>query len=118
MTLSDVYQCIEENNTQQILPIITYITTNFPSATFDEYNSEKSHIPTWRIHDRYIGIGCRKHYISLYFSNRAAVTAVAQNTPYCRAQKGCVNFSYKRELPLDAIFRGIDTCLTPCIFTD
>ena len=111
MLLSDVYQCIEENNTQQILPIIKYIEDNFPSATFDEYNSEKSHIPTWRIDNKYVGIGCRKHYISLYFSDRDAVTVVAKNTPFCRPQKGCVNFSYKRELPLDAIYKGIDRCL-------
>ena len=111
MLLADVYQCIEENNTQQILPIIKYIEDNFPSATFDEYNSEKSHIPTWRIDNKYVGIGCRKHYISLYFSDRDAVTVVAKNTPFCRPQKGCVNFSYKRELPLDAIYKGIDRCL-------
>ena len=48
-----VYKCIEENNTQQILPIIKYINDNYTSAIFDEYNSEKSHIPTWRIGDKY-----------------------------------------------------------------
>lgn len=110
MKLADVYACIEENNTQQILPIIKYIEDNFPDATFDEYNSEKSHITIWRIQDKYVGIGCRKHYISVYFSNRDAVTVVAENTPYCRPQKGCVNFSYKRELPIEAILKGIDEC--------
>ncbi len=111
MTLDEVYQCIEERNTHQIIPIINYIEDNFSEAIFDEYNSEKSHIPTWRIEDKYVGIGCRKHYISLYFSDRHAVRVVEENTPYCRAQKGCVNFSYRRELPLEAIIKGIDRCL-------
>ncbi len=111
MQLSDVYKCIEENNTHQILPIIKYIEDNFLQATFDEYNSEKSRIPTWRVGNKYVGLGCRKHYISLYVSDREAVTVISENTPYCRPQKGCVNFSYKRELPLEAIFMGIDKCL-------
>ncbi len=111
MKIEEVYKCIEENGTQQILPLIEYINENFPECTFDEYNSERSHIPTWRMHNKYVGIGCRKHYISVYFSDRKAVQIVAYNTPYCRAQKGCVNFSYKRDLPLDAIFKGIDKCL-------
>ncbi len=110
MKIEFVYKCIEETGTHQIIPIIKYIETNYPDADFDEYNSEKSHIPTWRIEENYIGIGCRKHYISLYFSNRDAVKIIDENTPYCRAQKGCVNFSYKRELPLSAIFKGIDKC--------
>ena len=70
MLLSDVYQCIEENNTQQILPIIKYIEDNFPSATFDEYNSEKSHIPTWRI-DKMLRKGAKK---SLSPSNKEELT--------------------------------------------
>ncbi len=111
MKIEYVYKCIEENGTHQVLPIIDYINKNFSEASFDEYNSEKSHIPTWRIDEKYVGIGCRKHYISLYFSDREAVRVIDENTPYCRAQKGCVNFSYKRELPLEAIFKGIDKCL-------
>ncbi len=112
MKIEDVYRCIEEYNVQQIIPILKYIEDNFKCAQFDEYNSEKSHIPTWRIRDKYVGIGCRKHYITIYFSDREAVSVVAENTPYCRAQKGCVNFSYKRELPYDAIFKGINKCLS------
>ncbi len=112
MKIEYVYKCIEETGTQQVLPIIEYIHQNFPDASFDEYNSEKTHIPTWRLGEEYVGLGCRKHYISLYFSDREAVQVVDANTPYCRAQKGCVNFSYKRELPLVAIFKGIDKCLT------
>ncbi len=112
MKLSDVYKCIEEYGTEQILPIIDYINTNYKDAKFDEYNSEKSRIPTWRFSENYVGIGCRKHYISLYFSDREAVRIIYENTPYCRAQKGCVNFSYKRELPLDAIFLGINQCFS------
>ena len=111
MKIDDVYKCIEETNTDQVIPIIKYIEENYPQAIFDEYNSEKTHIPTWRIDDKYVGLGCRKHYISLFYSDRDAVTVVGENTPYCRTQKGCVNFSYKRELPLDAIFKGIDNCL-------
>ncbi len=110
MKIEDVYKCIKENGTEQIVPIIEFINRRYPNASFDEYNSEKTHIPTWRIGDAYVGIGCRKHYISLYFSNREAVNVVEENTVYCRAQKGCVNFSYKRELPLDAIFKGIEKC--------
>ncbi len=110
MKIEEVYKCIDENGITQIIPILKYIEDNYSSSLFDEYNSEKSHIPTWRIGERYVGIGCRKHYISLYFSDREAVNVITQNTPYCRAQKGCVNFSYKRELPLEAIFKGIDKC--------
>ncbi len=110
MKIEDLYRCIEESNTQQILPIITYINKAYQMASFDEYNSKKTHIPTWRIENKYVGIGCRKHYISVYFSDKEAVSVVAENTPYCRAQKGCVNFSYKRELPIEAIFKGIDKC--------
>ncbi len=110
MTLKDVYKYIEENNTHQLLPVIKYIGENYPQAVFDEYNSEKSHIPTWRIDKKYVGIGCRKHYISIYFSDKEAVQTISNTTIYCRAQKGCVNFSYKRDLPLNAIFMGIDKC--------
>ncbi len=110
MKIEDLYKCIEENNTQQILPIIDYISENYKNATLDDYNLSKSQIPTWRIDKAYVGIGCRKHYISVYFSSREAVTLVADGTPYCRAQKGCVNFSYKRELPLDLIYKAIDKC--------
>ena len=110
MNLEDTLACIEKNGTQQILPIIQYINTNYPTACFDEYNSEKTHIPTWRLGTVYVGIGCRKHYISIYFNDRNAVNIIKENTPYCRALKGCVNFSYKRALPLDAIYKGIQTC--------
>ncbi len=112
MTIEQVVQCAKQNNTEQILPIIHYLKTQYPAAHFDEYNSEKTRIPTWRFNNNYVGIGCRKHYISVYFSQPSAAQTVAQHTPYCRALKACVNFSYKRELPLQAIYKGIDACFS------
>ncbi len=112
MKIEYVYKCIEQTGTQQVLPIIEYINKNYPNAVLDEYNSEKTRIPTWTLNGEYVGIGCRKHYISVYFSDREAVKVIAENTPYTRALKGCANFSYKRELPLEAIFKGIDKCFS------
>lgn len=112
MNIQEVYECIEANNTTQIIPIIEYIQTSFPSCIFDEAITKKSRIPTWKLDNEYIVIGCLKHYITIYFSKASAVKIIAENTPYCRALKGCINFSYKRDLPYDAIYQGIDHCFS------
>ncbi len=109
MPIENYLKCVDEPVRNKVLPLINYIEVNYPTAVFDEYYSEKSHIPTWRINDSYVGIGCRKHYISVYFGTSEAAQIVAENTPYCRALKSCVNLSYKRELPYAALYKGIDT---------
>ncbi len=111
MPIENFLNLVDEASQNKVQPLINYIKTNFKDAKFDEYYSEKSHIPTWKLNDSYVGIGCRKHYISVYFGKSSAVKKVAENTPYCRALKGCVNFSYKRELPYEAIYKGIDEAL-------
>lgn len=107
----ELYLALVDSKVQQmVLPLINYIEENFSEAVFDDSYSEKTKIPHWCLNDSYVGIGCRKHYISIYFGNNDAVKVVSDNTPVCRAKKNCVNFSYHRELPYDAILKGIDYC--------
>lgn len=108
MTIFDFLAMVDDNTKEMVLPVINYIEQNYPNAIFDDNYSVKTKIPHWRFNNSYVGIGCRKHYISIYFGNSNAAKVVSDNTPFCRAQKACVNFSYKRELPYDAIYKGID----------
>ncbi len=93
-----------------LAPIVEYIETKYEGVVFDDAYSEKTFIPTYRYNDSYVAIGCRKHYISVYFGCEKAAETVSKHTPFCRAQKGCVNFSYKRDIPYQALFMGIDCC--------
>ncbi len=110
MPISDYYKCQPENVVKNIMPLIEYINANYPEAVFDEQYSAKTYIPTYRLNDSYVAIGCRKHYISIYFGTQGVAEIVANETPYCRALKGCVSLSYKRAIPYDAVFKGIDKC--------
>ena len=102
---------IDKQTQEMVLPIINYISIMYPQAILNDEYSIKSKIPTWRLDDKFVAIGCRKHYISIYFDSATAVEIICANTIYCRAQKSCVNFSYRRQLPYDAIYKGIDFCL-------
>ena len=109
----DYYLALVDNNVQQmVLPVIEYIQDHYSNALFDDNYSTKPKLPMWKLDDKYVAIGCRKHYISIYFSSHKAVQVVSDNTSFVRAHKGCVNFSYKRELPYSAIFKGIDFCFS------
>ncbi len=113
MPIETYLNMINDKSREQVLPIISYIEQNYKHAVFDEKYSEKSYIPTWRLGGKYVAVGCRKKYISVYFSSIEAVNAVKGNTdsPYVVARKGCVNICYRiKEMPYDAIYKGIDIC--------
>ncbi len=100
---------------EKIQPIISYIEENYKEAVFDEKYSDKTYIPTWRLNGKYVAIGCRKNYISVYFASIEAVEMVKSltNSKYIIARKGCVNFGHQlKELPYEAIFKGIDICFS------
>ena len=110
MTLEELINQTDEITENKVLPIINYIISTY-KVTYDSKFSERTLIPTFRLGSSYVAIGCRKHYISIYFSNREAVNIITNNYIYCRGQKSCVNFSYKRDLPLEAICNAVDLCL-------
>ncbi len=89
---------------------VDYITANHPTAEYSDYYSAKSAIPTFRKGSQYVAFACRKHYISIYLSSADAISLVSSLAPYGKPQKRCVSFSYKKELPFDAICKGIDIC--------
>ncbi len=104
---------INDKTKEQVMPMVLYIEENYKDAVFDEKYSEKTRIPTWRLHGTYIAIGCRKKYISVYFGKSEAVEVVKEkiNSPYVVMRKGCVNISYQnKDIPYEAIYRGIDEC--------
>ncbi len=110
MPIQKYLKCQPAEIQNKLMPIIIYINNTYPNAIFDELYSDKTHIPTYRYNNSYVAIGCRKYYISIYFGTENAASEVAKTTPYCRALKGCVNLSYKREIPYDSIYIGIDYC--------
>ncbi len=114
MPIETYLNMIDDKIKGQVMPIISYIEDNYKSAVFDEKYSEKTLIPTWRLDGKYIAVGCRKKYISVYFASTEAVEAVktSSDSPYVIARKGCVNICYNiKEMPYEAIFKGIDITL-------
>ncbi len=113
MPIETYLDMVDEKIKAQVSPVISYIQENYKQAIFDEKYSEKTHIPTWRLNNTYVAIGCRKKYISVYFGSSKAVETVQENTntPYIIARKGCVNICYRIPVfPYEAIFKGIDAC--------
>ncbi len=111
MPIKTYLDMISDKAKEQVLPIISYIEDNYKTAVFDEKYSERTLIPTWRLDGKYVAVGCRKKYISVYFASPEAVEAVkaSVDTPYVVARKGCINISYRiKEMPYEAIFRGVD----------
>ncbi len=111
MPIETYLNMIDDKTKEQVMPIISYIQENYKDAVFDEKYSEKTYIPTWRLDGKYVAVGCRKKYISVYFASTKAVEAVKTKTdsPYVVGRKGCVNICYRiKEMPYEAIFRGID----------
>ncbi len=114
MPIETYLNMIDDKTKSQVLPIISYIEENYKAAAFDEKYSERTLIPTWRLNGKYVAVGCRKKYISVYFASPEAVEAVRAGTtsPYIVARKGCVNICYRiKEIPYQAIYKGIDICL-------
>jgi len=99
---------IDEETREKIVPIINYIEKQYPEAVFDDNWGKKTKIPTYRINDKYVSIACMKRYITIHFSNFEAPKYIKENYSYCKANIGCVNFSYSRELPQNYIFAAID----------
>ncbi len=113
MPIQSHLDLVDEKTRLQVMPMISYIQERYSAAVFDEKYSKKTHIPTWRHKGSYVAIGCRKKYISVYFGSPDAVQSIKAevDSPYVVARKGCVNLCYKsKEIPYDAIFRGIDLC--------
>ncbi len=111
MPIETYLNMISDKTKGQVTPIILYIEHNYKNAVFDEKYSEKTLIPTWRLDGKYVAVGCRKKYISVYFASIEAVEAVKAGTdsPYIVARKGCVNICYRiKEIPYEAIYKGID----------
>lgn len=92
----------------KVLPIIEYIELHYSKAIFDTEHSEKTKIPTYRLNENFVGIGCRKYYISLYFSDERPVKIIGSLTERVRCNKNSVNISYYGETDYEALFRGID----------
>ncbi len=91
--------------TQKLLrPLLDYIAS-IEGVQFDENHTQQSHTLTWRKNDIVLGVGCRKHYVSIYFNHSQAASIVGVHTSYVRVLKKCVNITYKRTLPLEAIKR-------------
>ncbi len=111
MPIETYFNMISDETKGQVMPIISYIEDNYKSAVFDEKYSEKTLIPTWRLNGKYVTLGYRKKYISIYFASIEAVETVKESTdsPYVIARKGCVNICYNiKKMPYEAVFRGID----------
>ena len=111
MDIDTILNLTDENTKNKLLPILDYINTNY-NVTYDKAFSTKTLIPTFRLNKSYVAIGCRKHYISIYFSSRESVNIITSKYLYCRGQTACVNFSYKRDLPFLLICKAIDCCFT------
>lgn len=99
---------VDERAQIKVLPIIEYIESHYPKALFDDEHSEKTKIPTYRLNKNFVGIGCRKNYISLYFSGERPVKIIGSLTERVRCNKNSVNVSYCGETDYEALFRGID----------
>ncbi len=111
MTIDDYLGQIDEKTRNKLEPIIEYIAKEFPDVTYDEDWGPKTKMPTYRHNGNYVSIACMKRYISIHFSNYEAPKLIFQKYPYCKANVGCVNFSYARDLPHDVIFEAIDQTL-------
>ncbi len=110
MALSDFIACAKKHDKQMVFPLLAYIEKHHKDAVYDDFFSQNTKMPTWRKGKRYVAIGCRKHYLSVYFSSHDPVEHIANATPFVKANKACVNFSYARELPYTAIYEAIDKC--------
>ncbi len=113
MPIETYLSTIDDKAKEKILPIISYIEKNYKEAVFDEKYSEKTYIPTWRLNGRYVAVGCRKNYISVYFGSAEAIEAVKNsiNSSNVTVRKGCVNIRYGNiDFPYGAIYKGIDEC--------
>lgn len=100
---------IDENARFKVLPIIEYIERHYGRAVFDGEYSEKTGIPTYRLGEKFVGIGCRKRYISLYFSGETPVKVTASLTGRVKCGKRCLSVSYNGITDYEALFRGIDS---------
>lgn len=100
---------VDEKSQIKVLPIIEYIESHYNEAFFDGEHSEKTRIPTYRLGERFVGIGCRKNYISLYFSRELPVKVIGRLSERIRCNKNSVNISYCGDTDYEAVFRGIDT---------
>lgn len=100
---------VDERAQLKVLPIIEYIESHYTEAVFDTEHSEKTKIPTYRLEENFVGIGCRKHYISLYFSSERPVKIIGSLTERVRCNKNSVNVSYCGETDYEALFKGVDS---------
>ncbi|MCT4612119.1 MAG: DUF1801 domain-containing protein [Clostridia bacterium] len=108
MDMKDYLKILNDETRSKIEPIISYIESKYPKASFDDNWGAKTKMPTYRYNGNYLAIGCMKRYITLHFSNYSAPKYIKDNYPYCKAHVGCVNFSYTRELPYQIIYKAID----------
>lgn len=108
MNIKYFLDLVDTETQNKVLPIIKYINDKYKEAELSDSYSPKVKIPTWNFNNSFVAIGCRKHYITIYFKNRDAVTYITENYPFCRGLKTCVNFSYFRELPKEIICTAID----------
>lgn len=99
---------VDRKAQNKVLPVIEYIESNYREAFLDREYSEKTKIPAYRLGEKFVGIGCRKHYISLYFSSENPVKTIGSLTERVRCNKNSVNVSYCGETDYSALFRGID----------
>ncbi len=108
MKSTDYFDNIDEKIFDDLLPLILYIEKTYPKASYSKFYTEKSRMPTWRLHKSYVAIACRKKHISVYLGTEKAVQTVLESEPTCKVLKGCVNLSYHKEIPYQALYHGID----------
>ena len=99
---------VDENAQKKVLPVIEYIEFRYSEAIFDTEYSEKSKIPTYRLGENFVGIGCRRNCISLYFSSENPVKVIGSLTKRVRCNKNSVNISYRGKTDYEALFKGVD----------
>lgn len=110
-TLDEFLLEINDEKKAFINPIIDYIKQEYPNALFNDHYGANTVMPGFTINDKYIYLACRKHYFTIHFSNYKSVKFIEKNYPFAKARVGCVNFSFKRDLPYILLYAAIDITL-------
>ena len=75
----------------------------FPDASVDM----SYRMPTYRVGEGWVAIANQKRYVSLYTCGAHHLVEFRAEHPRIRTGKGCINFSPREPLPLEAIGRVV-----------
>lgn len=108
MKINDFLALVNQEKQDKVKPLLDYLDKYY---CYDENMSDKSKMPCFTFNHSFIKIGCRKNYLSIYFSNNNAFSFIKENYPYCKINEKCINFSYKRSLPYVLLYVVFDRSL-------